>query len=73
MESTTSRFLFDSIGAAAHGLVTLLTHARKTTDRYRFYGLNVNAVLQSGLVLEGEIDAVSALLEAVPGTTRHDE
>lgn len=73
MESTSVRFLFDSAASAAHGLITLLTHARKTKDQYRFYGLNINAVLQSGLVLEGEIGAVSALLEAVPGATRHDE
>lgn len=72
-ESRSARFLFDSTAAVAEALIILLTHARSTRDQYRFYGLNVNAVLQSGLVLEGQIDAVSALLEKVPGTTRYDE
>ncbi len=73
MESTSVRFLFDDLGAAADAMNTVLLDARHTDLDYRFYGLNLNALLQSGLVMEGEIQNVAAKVEALPGTTRYDE
>lgn len=73
IESTSVRFFFHDLAAAAQALIVVLTHARRTKDLYRFYGLSAPAILQSGLVLEGEVDGVSALIEAIPGTTRYDE
>lgn len=71
--STTSRFFFPDEPTAAEALLVVLEHAREAESFYRFYGLSVPAILQSGLVLEGDIADVAALVEAVPGTTRYDE
>lgn len=73
IESKSTRFFFDSLQAAAEGLLTVVLHARKTDDQYRFGGLSAEQVLASGLIIEGEIDDVASQVEKVAGSTRYDD
>ena len=68
--SASARYYFDSLDAAAQGLIVVLQDARKTTAQYRFGGLSAAQILRSGLILEGDITAVSAQLDKVPGAAR---
>lgn len=73
MISRTVRVYFDSLEAAADGLVLVLEDCRETSHEYSFGGLHVEQVLQSGLLLTGDVDEVVDKLISLPGTTRHDE
>lgn len=73
MLHSTSRFFFDSLSAAAQGLLTVVLDARETPHFYSFGSLSAKQVLKSGLLLEGQIDAIAYRLEQVPGTIRHNE
>lgn len=73
IESKSTRFFFDTLQAAAEGLLTVVLHARVSEDRYRFGGLSAAQVLASGLILEGEIDEVADQVEKVAGSTRYDD
>lgn len=65
--STQARFFFDSLEAAAEGLIVVLLDARQTTAEYRFGGLSAKQLLASGLLLDGDIADVSLKLDQVPG------
>jgi hypothetical protein len=69
----TSRWIFDSLEAAASGLIVILEDARKTHSRYTIEGLSAEQALKSGVVLSGEIDAVNLAMSRVAGADRHDE
>lgn len=69
----TSRWLFDSLEAAAAGLIVVLQNARQTSSRYTIEGLSADEALKSGVVLSGEIEEVNRKLDTVPGAVRHDE
>lgn len=71
-ESQTARFYFRSYRAAARALMVVLLDARDSEFRYRFTGLTPGAIIRGGLLVEGEIQAVSEKLMAIPGTTRGD-
>lgn len=73
MISRTVRIMFDSLAAAADGLIVVLEDARETGRHYEFGGLDVQQVLASGLLLTGDVEDVADKLEALPGTTRHTE
>lgn len=73
MAETSTRIYFDSVKAAAAGLLTVVLDARTTERNYRFGGLSAQAVYGSGLRLEGEIDEIVEKLEVLPGTIRQDE
>jgi hypothetical protein len=73
MASTTTRFYFDSIEAAAAGLLTVLLDARTTEHSYSITGLDATSVFTSGLILTGEIAEVVAKVEDIPGADRQDE
>lgn len=70
--SETARFTFPSYVAAAEGLLTALEDARNTKLSYRITGLSPEAILVSGLRVEGQISEVSEKLAAISGATRHD-
>jgi hypothetical protein len=69
----TTRWMFDSLEAAASGLIVILENARTTAHRYTIEGLSAEVALQSGVVLTGEVDDVNLKMNAVPGAARHDE
>lgn len=69
----TTRWVFDSLEAAASGLIVVLEHARTTSSRYTIEGLSADEALKSGVVLTGEIDGVNTKMSVVPGAVRHDE
>jgi hypothetical protein len=71
--SKTTRFFFDQLDVAAEALILVLEDARETDAKYSFGGLSAQQIYASGLILEGEIDAIAAKVEELPGTTRHDE
>lgn len=73
MAETSTRFYFDSVRAAAAGLLTVVLDARTTKKNYRFGGLSAQAVYSSGLHLEGEILEIVEKLDALPGVIRQDE
>lgn len=73
MEHSSSRFFFDSLSAAAKGLLTVVLDARETPHFYRFGGLSAKQVLASGLLLEGQIESIADRLEQLPGVLRYDE
>ena len=73
MADTTTRFYFDSVRAAAAGLLVVVLDARSTEKEYRFGGLSAQAVYTSGLRLEGDIEEISEKLEILPGVVRQDE
>ncbi len=73
MNQTRARFYFDSLASAAEALVTVLLDARETEHTYRFGSLNPRQILVSGLLLEGQIDEVSAKLEDLIGVVRYEE
>jgi hypothetical protein len=73
MVSESVRFYFDTYQAAAAGLLVVLLDARTTESTYRFTGLNASTIYTSGLYLEGEIEAVAAKVESIPGAVRQDE
>lgn len=68
--SESLRFHFDSLDAAAEGLLAVLDDARSGTAEYRFGSLSAKQVLSSGLMLEGDITEVAAKLDKVPGAAR---
>jgi hypothetical protein len=70
---TTTRFFFDSLGAAAEGLIAVLEDARVTDAYYKFGGLSAKQILASGLRLNGEIDHIASILDDLPGAIRHDD
>lgn len=71
--STSTRFYFDSLEAAAQALLTVILDARATDSEYSFGGLSANSLLTSGLILEGDIEEVAAKVEKVPGSSRWDD
>lgn len=71
--SQTTRFFFDGLPVAVKALGIVLADARVTTAKYTFGGLSAQQILMSGLILEGDITAIAAKLELLPGTMRHDE
>lgn len=71
--SQTSRFYFDSLQAAALGLVTVLEDARSTEATYSFGSLSADQVYASGLIVTGDIEGIAAKLEQLEGAIRHDE
>lgn len=73
MVSRSVRYLFDGIVPAAEALEIVLLDARRTQSKYRFGGLTAAQVLQSGLLLEGEVEEIVAQLDEVPGAIRYDE
>lgn len=73
MVSTSARFYFDTLQAAAAGLLTVLLDARETEKFYRFGGLSAPSLLRSGLLLEGDIEEISAKLEDLTGVVRQDD
>lgn len=73
MVSESVRFYFDTVSAAAAGLLTVLLDARTTDRTYRFGGLDKDVIFASGLLIEGEIEDVAAKVEAIPGAVRQDE
>ncbi len=70
---TNRRFMFDTIEAASEGLATVLEDARKSKVFYQFSGLTPEQVLTSGLYMSGELDAVTAKLDALEGTVSYQE
>lgn len=60
-------FFFDSVASAAEAMEVVLTHARKTKNSYTIKGITVQQLLGNGMVLTGEIDEVSELVERIPG------
>lgn len=72
MVSTSCRYYFDGLGSAAEALLAVLGHARETTDFYRFGALSAQEIAISGLLLEGELDAVKKILDKIPGAVRYD-
>lgn len=66
-------FYFDSIGAAAAALRTVLLDAAQTKKSYRWGPLDASAMLTSGLTLDGEVTEIAAKVEQIPGTLRQDE
>lgn len=73
MLSKSTRLFFDSEGGAAEALLVVLEDARETDFSYSFGSLSVDQIVESGLVLFGEIDDVLAKLDAIPGITRYDD
>lgn len=73
MNSRSARYLFDGLVPAAEALELVLLDARKTASKYRFGGLTAQQVLQSGLLLEGELDTILPKLDTIPGAVRYDE
>lgn len=71
--STSTRFYFDGLDAAAQALLTVILHARDTEDEYRFGGLSAEAILTSGLILEGQIEEVASKVEKIAGSSRYDD
>lgn len=57
-----SRLMFETTLGAAEALLFVLEHANETDKNYSFGPLNVNRILASGLILEGDIDEVLDLL-----------
>jgi hypothetical protein len=72
-QRSTARFYFDTLGSAAEGLLTVLIDARRTDKVYRFGGLSADEILLSGMLIEGQIETISAKLEKIPGALRHEE
>lgn len=70
---STRRFMFDNIESASEALATVLEDARSSEVFYRFSGLTPEAVLTTGLLLEGELATVAPKLEAVQGTISYIE
>lgn len=73
MASRSVRYLFDDLLSAAEALEIVLLDARSTTVKYRFGGLTASQVLQSGLLLEGELDVIQAKLDRVSGAISFTE
>lgn len=71
--STSARFYFDSYQAAAAGLLAVLLDAKTTDADYRFGGLDVASLYTSGLLISGDISAISDILEKIPGVVRQSE
>lgn len=71
--STSTRFYFDTLEAAAQALLTVVLDARSSEHEYRFGGLSANSLLTSGLILEGDIEEVAAKVEKVSGSSRWDD
>jgi hypothetical protein len=67
------RFIFDSIESAARALELVLLDARVTKLKYRITGLSAQQILQSGILLTGELDEVAAKLKTVPGAAWYNE
>lgn len=72
MLSRTATFTVTTYLAAAEVLLVVLEDARSTQKNYRVTGLSPESILQSGLVLEGEIEEVSERVYAVSGATLAD-
>lgn len=66
----TARYLFDSLGSAADGLITVLKDARDSKLQYSFGGLSAQEILSSGLVLQGDLSEVAPKLDAIVGAMR---
>lgn len=73
MAYSSARFFFSSLPAAVEALATVLDDARYTEHHYSFGSLSVSQVFSSGLMLAGEIDVISAKLEAIEGVSRVDD
>ncbi len=73
MGSTTRRFMFDSTEAAAEALAVVLEDARTSKVFYRFSGLTPQAVLLSGLFLEGELALIQPKLDNIEGSISYEE
>jgi hypothetical protein len=67
------RFFFDSVQSAAQALEIVLLDARSTPRNYRITGLSAQQILQSGILLAGELDEVAAKLKTVPGAVWYNE
>lgn len=70
---TTTTFHFDSLEAAAGGLLEVIQDARYTKTFYKFGGLTAQQVLSSGLRLSGDISEVASKVENIPGAVRYDD
>lgn len=61
------RFFFSGLEDAARALLTVLEDAESTKADYVIGGLSAKTVLSSGLLLQGDIEQVTAAVEkAVP-------
>lgn len=62
------RLFFSSLEEAAQALLTVIEDAEVTTAYYDIGGLSAQTVLSSGLLLQGDIQAVLAKVQLlVPG------
>lgn len=64
---SSGRVYFDSLGAAAEGLLTVLKDARICDASYHFGPLTAQQILASGLHLRGQINKIRGMLEDIPG------
>lgn len=67
------RIFFDSLDVAVEALIVVLTDAREGDSTYRFGGLSAKQILDSGLLLQGDINKILGKLDKLPGTVVHDE
>ena len=70
--SETARFTFTTYLGAAEALLVVMEDMRSTKRRYRLTGRSPEAIVLSGMVLEGEIAEVSERVALISGATRHD-
>lgn len=61
------RVMFDSLDAAASGLLLTLAYARTCSEKFTFSPLDAQQILQTGLRLEGQTNKIRDILETVPG------
>lgn len=73
MSFSSVRIFFDSLEAAAEALLLVLEDARVTDRHYSFGTLSTSQILQSGLILIGDLEEILPRLETIPGATRYDE
>lgn len=67
LESKTVTYGFTTYAGAVEALIVVLEDARKTMYRYRITGKSPETILANGLLLEGEIDAVSEKIALISG------
>lgn len=68
-----ARFFFPDVMTAAIALIRVLEHARASADNFSFGPRDVNQIFDSGLWLDGEIEAVVDMIGRLPGVIRNDE
>lgn len=63
---------FDSLESATETFLTVLIEARLADSIFRFSGSSTEQLFHSGLRLEGDIEALVAKIDKIPGTTRYE-